>query len=235
MYSYEAFVGISKVGADGKLTLGAMLDYFQDCEWQDIMTEPVLSEFFNKNKAVIFLIYRQVDIFRRPSFAEKLFVKTWAFDVTPILGYRNTSICDKSGNICIASYIVGSFVNLETGKPIKVPKEILGSISIAKKLDMDYQPRKIVNHDTRDEIQNEIKVWKFFVDANGHMNNATYAELAEEYIPDEYEVKRIRMEYMTPAKRFDSLIPSVYHLNSGVIGVKLASDTGKEYARIEFS
>jgi hypothetical protein len=53
--------------------------------------------------------------------------------------------------------------------------------------------------------------------------------------PLENEVNRICLEYMTPAKRSDSLIPAVYHLNSGVSGIKLASDTGKGYAKIEFS
>lgn len=235
MYCNEELVGISKVGADGKLKLGSILEYLQDCEWHDLILEPDLSVFFKRNNVGMFIVYRQVDILRRPDFGEKLLVKSWAVNATPILGYRNTSICDKDGSICIASFTIGAFVNLESGKPIKVPKEILGSIMLGKKLDMEYLPRKMVNHNAVDEIQKEIKVCKFFIDGYGHVNNAKYVELAEEFIPEGYEVNRIRVEYINPANQFDILVPAVYCLDSGIIGIKLANDAGKEYARVEFA
>lgn len=54
------------------------------------------------------------------------------------MGYRNTVIYDEAGESCIESWSIGAFVNLETGRPEKLPPEIPASMKIDPKLEMEY-------------------------------------------------------------------------------------------------
>jgi len=68
----------------------------------------------------MFLVFRQVDVRRMPKYREDIIIQTSIFDCKQAFGLRNTNIYDANENPCILSWSIGAFVNLQTGKMIRL-------------------------------------------------------------------------------------------------------------------
>ncbi len=55
------------------------------------------------------------------------------------------------------------------------------------------------------------------IDYNKHLNNANYIRMAMELLPEDFEVKGLRVEYRVPAKLGDQLIPTLFQIEGGII------------------
>ena len=65
------------------------------------------------------------------------------------------------------------------------------------------------------------QVQKADIDYNRHMNNAHYVRHALELLPDDFEVRHLRVEYRIAAKRGDVLVPVMYGLEPGTYIIAL--------------
>ncbi|MBP3678268.1 MAG: hypothetical protein J6I97_07995, partial [Agathobacter sp.] len=74
---------------------------------------------------------------------------------------------------------------------------------------------------------------KYFIDTNNHMNNAKYVMVAEEYLPADFQVKEIRVEYKTAAVLGDIIVPRVT-VRDKEVTVALVNPEGKAYATVLF-
>ena len=101
-----------------------------------------------------------------------------------------------------------------------------------KKLDMEYAPRKILIPKGMEKID-EYEVKKHHLDTNHHVNNAKYILMGEEFLPEGFEVHRIRAEYKKAAVLGDTICPSVA-AESSCVSVKLCDESGEAYANIIF-
>ena len=78
-----------------------------------------------------------------------------------------------------------------------------------------------------------VKVMRADIDYNKHLNNANYVRMAMELLPEDFEIKGLRVEYRVAAKLGDMLVPTIYK-PAGVIIVSLS--IGEDVsAIIEFS
>ena len=77
-----------------------------------------------------------------------------------------------------------------------------------------------------------VQVMRADIDYNHHMNNANYVRIAMELLPEDFEVKDMRVEYRIAARQGDLLTPTLYPIDGGYI-VALAID-GQPSAIIEF-
>ena len=100
MYEMERNVNCSNIGADGVMKNSAIIDFLQDCSVLHLDTHPVMSPFFEKEKCVMFLVSRQLDIIRRPGYQEKVKIKTWTYELKRMYGYRNTVILPMVSAYC---------------------------------------------------------------------------------------------------------------------------------------
>ena len=62
-----------------------------------------------------------------------------------------------------------------------------------------------------------IPVAKADIDYNRHVNNACYIRMAEELLPDWFQVRGLRVEYRVPAKFGDVLLPEVFRRGNAFI------------------
>lgn len=214
MFEYNTVVGSSRVGPEQRLSLGAAVDYIQDCEWFDIMGEPVAAAYFKEMEVGMVVIFRQLEAIRMPLLAEKLQVKTWAYDCTRLLGFRNTMIYDEAGKVCLAGNSIGAFVSIKSGKVDRVEQRVADSIEKTARYDMEYLPRRIPIPRFTPVLGEPIRVSRHHLDGNRHMNNARYLEIAEDNLRDKLSYNRLRVEYKIPAQMGDILIPEIYGQNS---------------------
>ena len=229
MYTLNRKVGYSAIYNNGKMKLGAFLDYMQDCEWFQIDSEKTFREYLDAHNYGVFLLYRQVDIIRIPEYAENISVKTWIHELSKVHGVRNTNIYDEEGNPCIVSFGYGPFVNLEKGRPVKLPEEVMDTVLVEEKYPMEYLSRKVsIPKDKEGVICGETVVGKSYIDTFNHMNNARYPELALEYIPEDFQYNRVRMDYKKPSVYGEKLIIVKYEEEDSIkIVIKGEDDSVK--------
>ena len=78
-----------------------------------------------------------------------------------------------------------------------------------------------------------VRVSRFYIDTNHHMNNGKYILVAEEYLPEQVFVCGLRAEYRKAAMLGDMLYP-VVTIEEKQITVTLADEKGASYAIICF-
>ena len=249
MYEMKTIVGTSQIDKDGLLKTSSIFDLMQDCSFFQLDSEEDLTKYFNENNVSMFLVSRQVDIYKLPKYSDKVIVRTYVYECNEAYGYRNTVIYDENYNelaICYAitviydenynelaiCYAIGGFVDLSNGNLIRVPSSFIENFKFDEKQEMNYLPRKIkVDNNLLKEVD-RFKVKKYFIDDNNHVNNARYIDMAIDYVDDYY--KRIRIEYRVPAALGDTIVVKKAVIDDKVL-LKFDSEDNKTYAILEFS
>ena len=72
----------------------------------------------------------------------------------------------------------------------------------------------------------------YFIDTNHHMNNSRYVQVALEYLPEDFSLKEIRVEYRKAAVQGDVLLPRVTMQEEQVV-VALCAEDSSVYALVE--
>lgn len=228
-------VQLSHLDINGFLSIGTLINYMQNFSTDHLAEDHALTRYFREHNLAPFISSRQLEIKRLPTLGEHISVKTSTYKCSPIYGFRNVMVYDEAGEVLVASNAVSFFVDINSGHVTRVPQEILGTVVLSEPENMDYLPRKVLPPtDITPEEKERMYVWRFLLDANRHVNNAKYVQIAQEYIPADFYPARVRVEYQHAAHYGDYIHPKVYTLPNGYF-VDLASKTGKHYALVEFS
>ena len=183
----------------------------------------------------MFLISRQVDIYKLPKYSEKIITRTYVYECNEVYGYRNTVIYDENNIELIVCYAIGGFVDLTNSNLVRIPKSIIDGVKFDKKIEMNYLPRKIKFGNKNLKEIDRFKVKKYFIDDNNHVNNARYIDMVIDYVEDYY--KRIRIEYRIPAKLGDTIIVNkeniekIKNFKNDLIKREKERATAEKYAR----
>jgi len=235
LYILEDRVCASRTDLNGIMKLAGAIDVIQDCSLLWIESEPSFRDFLAANNLGMFVVSRQADIIRLPAYGERITVRTSIFDVKGYLGYRNTAMYGEDGLPCVLTWSVGAFVNRDTGKMARLPQGVIDRIAIDDKIDMEYLDKKILLPDSPGRRLNAAMVRRSDIDFNRHMNNAKYIEAALEFLPEDFAVGRLRIEYKAPAKLGDLLYPKRMEDPSGKIYILLLNAQDQPFAVAEFS
>jgi acyl-ACP thioesterase len=125
-------------------------------------------------------------------------------------------------------------VNLETGRPEKLPAGIIAGLRLDPKFDMEYLGKKIAPPGEPGERLPRLGVSRNDIDFNRHMNNARYVQIAVELLPADFQPLRFRIEYKSPAKYGDSLYPE-RSVREGAVFLRLNDAEGRPYTVMEFN
>lgn len=233
MYSLKYKVTTSTCDSEGRLKLYSALQMMQDCSEMWIDSEPGVKEYFAAQNMAQLLASRQVEIIRVPEYKEKLTVTTSVYGMKPMFGFRNTYIYDAEGKPCYKTWSMGAFVDKANGKLKRVDNATIASMTLEPQLEMNYGDRRIILPREGGEAQEPYKVLRADIDYNKHMNNANYVRIAMELLPEDFEVKCLRVEYRVAAKLGDVLAPVVYNVEGRfIVALSVGDDVS---AIIEFS
>ncbi|MBQ7191815.1 MAG: hypothetical protein IJS00_02975 [Paludibacteraceae bacterium] len=209
MFTIPTQVYPSSCDARGKMKLYAVMQRMQDCSELWLNSEPTFADYFRVNDMGQLLAYRQIDVVREPAYGEALSVCTSVYEVKAMFGYRNTCIYDYDGKPCYLSWGIGAFVNRQTGRLQRVPEQILNSVTVDSPVEMEYTERRIILPHEQLHFMQPIIAHKTDIDYNHHVNNAEYMRMAVNLLPDDFAVRRVRIEYKVPARLADTLQPTV--------------------------
>ena len=236
MYCYQARVRFSETDHNGKMTAGAILDYFQDTTSFEAEDNGVGIAYLTQHHCGWLLSGWQVQIDRYPEMGEQITVYTFPYDFKNFYGMRNFFMEDALGNVIVKANTIWTFIDTEKGCPTRITDDILAFYNLNPKLDMEYVSRKIeVPEELTQKESVEIKM--HHLDTNGHMNNAQYVKVAQE-IAGIYEIKSLRADYRKSALLGDQMIPyvgSVIQEDKSVTHIVCFKDSyGTIYAIVEF-
>ena len=217
MYSLNYRVTTSTCDSEGRLKLYSALQMMQDCSEMWIDSEPGVKQYFTEQNMAQLLATRQVEVVRVPEYKEELTVTTSVYGMKPMFGFRNTFIYDAQGNPCYKTWSMGAFVDKVAGKLKRVDNATIASMNLEPQLEMNYKDRRIILPKEDGTLLAPIKVLRADIDYNKHLNNANYVRMAMELLPEDFEVKGLRVEYRMAAKYGDTLFPTIYKTNEGFI------------------
>ena len=232
-YSIEKRVAYSEVDFGKCLKLGKIVDYLQDTSTFHSEDLGRGVDYLRERNMAWLMTSWQIVINRKPYHGERTKVTTWPYDFRGCYGDRNFTIHTEEGELLVYANSLWVLVNTETGHPVRrIPEEITSAYTLEEKIDMDYAPRKIRIKGEYEELPS-IKIQKFQIDSNNHVNNSQYVYMAEGYIPEDLRYSEIRVEYRNQAVLDDEVIPKIYR-QDGRFVVSLDSTEGQVFALIEF-
>ena len=233
MYEQKHRLGASRTDAQGYLKPGGIIDFMQDCSCFQLDADPTLSAYFRQHGVGMYLASRQIDILRLPRYGEELTVRTFVYACNRLYGHRNTFIY-TDGEPCIKSDCTGVFVDLSSGRPYKMPQEILDAVPMDPQQDMQVLPHKFELPADGWQPYPPTPVLRCQIDQNRHVNNARYLDVAAEYLPEDFRYNRIRISYKTPARYGDVFYPATCQKDD-VCYVSLADQSDRLYCVTAFT
>lgn len=232
MYTFDSRIRYSETDSEGRLTLAALLNYFQDAS--TFQSEDLgVGIAYNEEKHLVWVLSSwQIVVERYPRLGEAVTVGTKPYQFKGFLGYRNFAMTTKDGAYLAMANSLWSLLSTETGKPAYPTEKMLEKYRLEEKLPMDYAPRKItIPEESRRE--DAIVVKKHHIDTNHHVNNGQFVSMAMEYLPENFIIRQMRAEYKMQAFLNDSLYPRVSESQGGYV-VALTDAEQKAYAVVEF-
>ena len=205
-YSFTSRIRYSEIGEDGNLTLPGLINYFQDCStFQSEAIGEGVAELKKRGCAWVLSAW-QIHVRRYPSLGEAVKITTWASGFKGFLGMRNFTMETEDGEMLACANSIWSYVNMETGHPVRAPKETTDAYGIDDPIDEDFGERKVKMPEA-DFIGEPFPVRPHNLDTNHHVNNAQFISLAGECLPKNFTVRRMRAEYKQQAHLGDVLHP----------------------------
>ncbi len=236
MYSYKSRIRFSECDDNALLTLVGLLNYFQDCSTFQSEDLGVGLDVLHDRGTLWVINSWQIDIIRLPKLSEEVTIWTRPYDCRGFFGKRNFYMKDSEDRFLAKADSLWTYISMKNGKPTRIEGDIIKAYGHMPRIDMEYTDRKVRVPKNKDEAvrADDLIVTEYMLDANHHVNNGKYVEIAAGYIPEGTYTDRIRVEYRKQAFLGDAICPYIFKKDGAVI-VKLADRDGVPYSVVEFS
>ena len=233
MYTFDARIRYSEADCENKLTLGSLLDYFQDCSTFHSEDIGLGVRYLQERHQVWLLSSWQIDVARYPEIGERVEIGTLPYDFRGFIGYRNFWMKDSQGERVAAANSIWTLFDLEKGRPVMPDRNMNEPYQISPRIDMEYLPRKIAIPEGGEE-KAAFAITRHYLDTNHHVNNGQYVHIALEYPREGFVIRRLRAEYKKQAYLNDVFCPVVYERDESYV-VSLNDENKEPYAVVEFT
>lgn len=232
-YQFESHIRYSEVDEHRKLTLPGIVDYFQDCSTFQSEALGVGLDLMEERKRAWILAYWQIEVKRFPVLGEAVTVETWPYGFNGFMGERNFRMLDEKDEMLACANSIWVFMDVENGKIAKIDEDIRKAYVLEEALPMKTAGRKVKRPE--ESLEKEpFMVMKSHLDTNHHVNNGQYILMAQEYLPEDFRICRVRVEYRKSAVLHDTIVPMVTAAD-GECTVALCDTDREPYALLAFS
>lgn len=232
VFSFKSIVRYSEIDIRRQMKLSSILELLQDCCILHSEEIGVGIEFLETHHRAWVLSAWQVVVNRYPQMGETIKACTWPYAFKGFMGNRNFTLEDAKGEVIAYANSIWAYLDTETGRPTRIPQELMEHYQLEKPYAMDYGERKIQKVSNMKRMI-PVQVGRFHIDTNQHVNNSKYVMMAEEYLPRHFKVREIRVEYKKAAVFGDIIYPEVF-ADAHQVQVAFGNEFGDIYAMIEF-
>lgn len=233
MYTYEIYAGYSAMDTSLHMKIPAILDCFQDAAIFEAESGKITVAYLYSRQLAWILSSWQIIIDRRPKLNEKVKVATTPYDFKGFLGYRSFTMTGEDGTVFVRAASIWTLMDTKKQCPSRLTQELQAEYEMGEKPVMDCAPRKIALLGET-QIKEQFKVRKFQIDSNQHMNNVVYVKLAMEVLPEDIDIRELRVDYKKPALLGDEVVAAVCKAEDKY-QVVLQNPAGDIYAVVEFT
>jgi acyl-ACP thioesterase len=232
MYTFDSRIRYTELN-HRTMTLdpSSIINYFQDCStFQSEDLNLGLAYLQEKNRIWLMTSW-QLQILKPASLGEYVTVGTWPYAFKGFYGYRNFILKNRAGELLAIADSIWAHLDTQTGTPIRVSEEQSGYV-LEPPYPMEHTDRKIKLPEELTPCD-PFPVIKSNIDSYNHVNNGQYIKMAEEFLPEDFTVSVMRVEYRKQAVLGDMIYPMIsYHESCCCIA--LSDEAGKPYAIVEF-
>ncbi|MBP1754237.1 MAG: acyl-ACP thioesterase [Firmicutes bacterium] len=232
MYSFNSRVRYTELNHQkGIMDPSSIINYFQDCStFQSEDMNRGLAFLSSKNR-VWLLNSWQLQLLHPIHLGDEIMVGTWPYDFKGFYGYRNFVMMNTDKEILAVANSVWVYLDTQTQRPVRIPADLNG-YTVEPPYPMEYADRKI-DTEGQFESQTPLTVVKSNIDSYHHVNNGQYIRMAEQYLPDNFMIRSMRVEYRMQAVLGDCIIPKVIREEDKYL-ILLDSVSEKPYSIVEF-
>lgn len=219
--SEKYFIGYHFVDSDLKLKNSSILSIFEDLGG---MHSIIANESIKTSNTTWLLTAYDVRILKRPEYGDRVTVRTWTHEPKNYFASREFEILGENGEKLITAISEWVHVNRSEAKLEKCSPELV----------VAYDPETITNFELprikrlRDpdtfESETEFTVGRNLIDANKHMNNVYYLDLAEMALSDEFESNNFIIFYKKEIKCGEKVICKVEKTEEGHFVLIIGTD-----------
>ncbi len=231
-FSFQSRVRYSECGEDCRLTLGGVVNYFQDAATFQGEELGIGIRYLKERKLAWILAAWQIYTDHMPRLGETVTAWTWAHEFKGFYGLRNLVLEDESGQAAAWANSTWVLMDMAKKRPAKIPDNLIGLYGTEKRLEMDYSPRRILVPKEGEEMD-AFPIQRGHLDSNHHVNNGQYIHMAMDYLPSGFKIYETRVEYRKQAFLGDVIHPFVVK-DEGRTLVSLQNDSGDAFAVVQF-
>ena len=208
IFEYTDTVRYSKVDGELKLSIPAMIDYFQDAAISQSEELGVGTKVLNARSMAWFLISWDVRIRRRPGVEERIVVGTYPYRFRGMLGSRAVYMKTPDGEVLAEADAQWALMDTAHMRMTRIPEDILLHYELGEGPLFEAKGRKIAVPEGG-TAHDPVPVQEYMLDNNGHVNNGQFVHLAMSYAPKGAEITELRVEYKKQARPGDTITPVV--------------------------
>ena len=232
MYTFESRVRYTEINHyRGIMDPSSIINYFQDSSTFQSEDLNLGLSYLESNKKVWLLASWNLQIIKQEAFGDYITIGTWPYAFKGFYGYRNFIMKDKDENTIAVADSIWVYMDIENKCPTKVPKNNLGYL-LEPAYPMEHKDRKIAIPDAL-VAHPSFPVVKSNIDSYNHVNNGQYIKMAEEFLPDDFVVSSMNVEYKAQALLGDIIYPKISHIDNKYY-IVLENEERKPYAVIKF-
>ncbi len=233
MYTFESRARYSEMNHHlGSFRISSIINYFQDCS--TFHSEDINRgiDYLQGSKRMWLMNGWQLQILKPVNLGDIITVGTWPHAFHGFYGYRNFIMKNNQNEVLSIANSIWVYLNTETGRPVRIPDHHLG-YELEPAFPMEYADRKITIPGNLVDLS-AYPVMKANIDTYNHVNNGQYIKMAEEFLPDDFVVQGMRVEYKKQAVYGDLIQPKIA-VNQNIVTIVLADMLQSPYTIIEFS
>lgn len=198
MYEMDIRVRYSETDQTGRTKLYQILEYFQDSSVFHTMSLGFKIQNTPEENHAWYLLAWDVKITRYPELGEKIKIVTDPYKMRGFYGYRRFFILNEKGDRIVEADSMWIYMDILQMIPVKISADVAEKY-IPEKVDDTVKMKRKLSAKGEWKEEESIEISKVYLDTNMHVNNACYVQWAEELLPENKEILRIRTDYRQSA------------------------------------
>ena len=177
------YIGYRDIYTNFNIKNSAILNIFEDIAG---IHASIVGEGIRRTGTTWVLTGYKVKIYKRPVFGDRVNVSTWGTGIKNVMASREFEIRSEYGELLIAGLSNWVHLNVKEKKLERASDELIAAYELEpEKTNFNETKLKKLNEPENYEYEKDYYIDWNWIDANNHMNNIFYMDLADIALPDE--------------------------------------------------
>jgi len=186
-FSRKYLVHYYEAGADRRLTIPALIQYFEDIAILHSTDRGLDLDYYEKNHCGWMLIKWDVTVHALPCFGETILVETRVHAMKSFMADREFRMSTGDGTVLAEARSNWLLVDTIRRRPIRIPEDQLEKFPAIEAAKAFVAIKEVPAIDVPEgAVPQAVRSSYSDIDTNGHVNNIRYIEWALDSLPEEF-------------------------------------------------